>query len=122
MYVPSHPGCDDLGAASRQWVPQKAFFLWLSTDQGAHLGAWVTRNSGYSSHSVSVQTRWQLLDHELLERSAAPGTSWRKAWHLEDIQNVGGMSPESVTHAEDHNVIEYSGEYEMAQEELPFKK
>ena len=52
---------------------------------------------------------------ELLERRAASGTIWHKAWHLEDVQNVGWMSPESVTHADDRHVTEYSGEYETAQ-------
>ena len=41
--------------------------------------------------------------------------TWHKAWQMENIQYVGWMSPKSVTHAGDHNVTGYSGEYEMAQ-------
>lgn len=54
-------------------------------------------------------------------RPWAPGeecslrTKLEQAWHLEEIQNVGWMSPESVTHADDHSVTEYSIECEMAQ-------
>eukprot|EP00069_Balaena_mysticetus_P003703 bmy_16842T0 len=52
--------------------------------------------------------RWQLLDRELLEKSTAQASTWHKSRHLEDIQNVGWMSPESVTHAGDPNVTEYA--------------
>lgn len=52
-------------------------------------------------------------DRELLEKSIAQASTWHKSQHLQDIQNVGWMSPESVTHAGDPNVTEYV-EYEKA--------
>lgn len=67
MYGPSHPGCDYLGAVSKHWKPlltsENLPILWLSTDPAAHLRVWVTRNSGYVSHSITVWTQ-KLLDHE----------------------------------------------------------